>query len=116
MNVQAAETQFSIITKQVPTFYFVGVTTTKSSIMRVFPLWVKELGRPEILIEGVDLQIHDAPDAYRQVVAQMKYDPLSLGGLVTTHKIDLLTAARNMFDYLDPYAQITDEVSSISKK
>jgi shikimate dehydrogenase len=38
-----------------------------------------------------------------------------VGALVTTHKIDLLTAARDMFDYLDPYAQITDEISSISK-
>ena len=39
----------------------------------------------------------------------------SLGALVTTHKIDLLTAARDMFEYLDPYAMITDEISSISK-
>lgn len=102
--------------KQVPTFYFVGVTTGKSSIMKVFPLWVKELGRPDILIEGVDLRLHDEPEAYRQVVAQIKYDPLSLGALVTTHKIDLLNAARDMFDYLDPYAEICGEVSSISKR
>jgi shikimate 5-dehydrogenase len=73
------------------------------------------LGRPEIVLEGVDCKIHDNPEAYRRVVAQIKYDPLSIGALVTTHKIDLLTAARDMFDYLDPYAQITDEISSISK-
>jgi shikimate 5-dehydrogenase len=73
------------------------------------------LGRQEVVLEGVDCKIHDAVDVYRQAVAQIKYDPLSLGALVTTHKIDLLTAARDLFDYLDPYAQITDEVSSISK-
>lgn len=67
------------------------------------------------MIEGVDLRIHDEYDNYRQVVAQIKYDPLSLGALVTTHKIDLLEAARDMFDYLDPYAQICGEISSISK-
>jgi shikimate 5-dehydrogenase len=39
-----------------------------------------------------------------------------LGALVTTHKIDLLEAARDMFDYLDPYAEICGEVSSISKR
>jgi shikimate 5-dehydrogenase len=100
----------------VPTFYFIGITTAKSSIMKVFPLWVRELGRPEVVIEGVDLKIHDDPEAYRQVVAQIKYDPLSLGALVTTHKIDLLNAARDMFDYLDPYAQLCNEVSSISKR
>ena len=66
-------------------------------------------------MEGVDCKIHDDPEVYRNAVAQIKYDPNSLGALVTTHKIDLLTAARDMFDYLDPYAQITDEVSSISK-
>ena len=27
-----------------PTFYFIGVTTQKSSIMRVFPAWVRHLG------------------------------------------------------------------------
>jgi shikimate dehydrogenase len=107
--------KYPIITKQVPTFYFIGVTTSRSSIMKVFPLWMKVLGREDVVIEGIDCAIHDDPEIYRQVVAQIKYDPLSLGALVTTHKIDLLTAARDMFDYLDPYAMITDEVSSISK-
>jgi shikimate dehydrogenase len=106
---------YSVTSKTEPTFYFVGVTTGKSSIVKVFPLWMEVLGRPEIVLEGVDCKIHDNPEAYRRVVAQIKYDPLSIGALVTTHKIDLLTAARDMFDYLDPYAQITDEISSISK-
>lgn len=104
-----------IVTKTVPTFYFIGVTTSKSSIMKVFPLWMEVLGHKEIVIEGIDCKIHDEPDAYRKAVSQIKYDPQSLGALVTTHKIDLLTAARDMFDYLDPYAQMTNEVSSISK-
>src|SRR3972149_5386226 len=106
---------YPIITKTLPTFYFIGVTTKKSSIMKVFPLWVRELGRPEVLIEGIDLKIHDEREHYRQAVAQIKHDPLSLGGLVTTHKIDLLEAARDMFEYLDPYAQVCGEISSISK-
>jgi shikimate 5-dehydrogenase len=97
-------------------FFFIGVTTTKSSIMKVFPLWMKLLGRDDVVIVGIDCKIHDKPENYRKIVAKIKDDPLSLGALVTTHKIDLLTAARDMFDYLDPYAQITDEVSSISKR
>ena len=101
--------------KPVPTFYFIGVTTGKSSIMKVFPLWMKVLGREEVVMEGIDCKIHDEPEPYRRAVAQIKYDPNSLGALVTTHKIDLLNAARDMFDYLDPYALITGEVSSISK-
>src|SRR5512137_2322644 len=106
---------YQVVQKKVPTFYFIGVTTGKSSIMKVFPLWMQVLGRPEVVMEGVDCKIHDEPEVYRQAVAQIKYDPLSLGALVTTHKIDLLNAARDMFEYLDPYAVITGEVSSISK-
>jgi shikimate dehydrogenase len=107
--------EYLVVKKAVPTFYFIGVTTGKSSIMKVFPLWMKVLGREEVVMEGMDCKIHDDPEAYRKAVAQIKYDPLSLGALVTTHKIDLLNAARDMFEYLDPYALITGEVSSISK-
>jgi shikimate 5-dehydrogenase len=106
---------YPIEIKKVPTFYFIGVTTRQSSIMKIFPLWMRELGRPEISIEGIDLKIHDDPEIYRQVVAQIKFDPQSLGALVTTHKIDVLTAARVMVDYLDPYALICNEISCISK-
>jgi shikimate 5-dehydrogenase len=98
-----------------PTMYFIGVTTAKSSIMRIFPLWMKELGHPEVRLEGVDLKLHDDKENYRAAVAQIKYDPRSLGALVTAHKINLLAAARDMFDYLDPFALVCSEVSSISK-
>jgi shikimate dehydrogenase len=104
-----------VIARTAPTMYFIGVTTGKSSIMRIFPEWVRELGRPEVVLEGVDLKLHDEPAAYRRAVEQIKYDPLSLGALVTTHKITLLEASRDLFDRLDPYAQLCGEVSSISK-
>jgi shikimate dehydrogenase len=103
MSETAGMAGFNVVTKQRPTFYFIGVTTGKSAMMRLFPLWARALGRPEVGIEGVDLKLHDEPEAYRRAVAQIKYDPLSVGALVTTHKIDLLTAARDMFDYLDSY-------------
>jgi shikimate 5-dehydrogenase len=84
--------------------------------MKVFPRWMEAIGRSDIVMEGIDHAIHDEPEAYRQTVAQMKFDPLSMGGLVTTHKIDLLEAARDMFDHLHSSAQLTGEVSSISKR
>lgn len=107
---------YPIETKTVPTFYFVGVTTSQSSIMKVFPRWMQAIGRPDVVLEGIDHRIHDDPEAYRRTVAQIKYDPLSLGALVTTHKIDLLEAARDMFDELHASAVLTGEVSSISKR
>ncbi len=116
MQIYPPTMQYNIVTKSVPTFYFIGVTTGKSSIMKVFPLWARALGYPEMVMEGVDCKIHDDAQAYLQAVAQIKYDPISYGALVTTHKIDLLTAARDLFDYLDPYALICNEVSCISKR
>ncbi len=107
---------YHIVTKKVPTFYFVGVTTGQSSIMKVFPRWMEALGRLDVVIEGIDHKPHDERQAYRRTVTQMKYDPLSLGALVTTHKIDLLEAARDMFDELHSSSQLTGEVSSISKR
>ena len=106
---------FSVVEKKQPTFYFIGVTTGKSSIMNVFPLWMNELGRQEIRIEGIDHPIHDEPDAYRRSVAQIKFDPLSLGALVTTHKMDLYAACTDLFNFFDPYALTLGEISSISK-
>ena len=111
-----SNSEYPIVTKTAPTFYFVGVTTARSSIMKVFPLWMQAIGHPDVQIEGIDHPIHDSPDSYRRTVAQIKYDPLSLGALVTTHKIDLLEAARDMFDELHISAQLTGEVSSISKR
>ena len=115
MSEQILSTDYTVSTKTRPTFYFIGVTTAKSSIMNVFPVWMELLGRPEVVIEGIDLKIHDEPKAYRAAVAQIKYDPNSLGALVTTHKMDIFAAAKDMFDDLDPYAQLTHELSSISK-
>jgi len=98
-----------------PTMYFVGVTTGKSSIMRVFPAWARHLGISERIV-GIDCKRHEEPEIYRDVVSFIKSDPLSLGALVTTHKIDLLTACRDMFDELDHYAELLGEISCISKR
>lgn len=98
-----------------PTFYFVGMTTGKSSIMKVFPAWADHLGISRV-IKGIDCKWHDEADVYRMVVDFLKNDALSLGALVTTHKLDLLKAARDRFEWLDPYATQLEEVSSISKR
>jgi shikimate 5-dehydrogenase len=98
-----------------PAFYFVGVTTGQSSIMKVFPKWAEALGIKAV-IKGIDLPLHAPAEDYRKVIDFMKNDPLSLGALVTTHKLDLFAACRNMFDYIDPYAEKLAEVSSLSKK
>jgi shikimate dehydrogenase len=99
-----------------PTMYFIGVTTTQSSIMKLFPIWARELGLQDAVIKGIDIEIHADHERYREVVNFIKNDPLSLGALVTTHKIDLYHATKDMYDYLDAFAGMFEEISSISKK
>ena len=106
---------FNITKKEGKSFYFIGVTTTKSSIMKIFPLWMDALRHSDIKIYPYDLKIHDEPENYRKAVAQIKYDENCYGALVTTHKMDLYTASKDMFDFLDPYAKLLGEVSCISK-
>jgi shikimate 5-dehydrogenase len=98
------------------TMYFIGVTTTKSSIMKVFPEWAKYLNLGDVEIKGIDFKVHDEPEKYREAVEFIKNDELSLGALVTTHKMDLLRVCRDQFDKLDEYAELMDEISSISKR
>ncbi len=98
------------------TFYFVGVSTGQSSSRRVFPRWMAALGRPEVVLHGVDFPLHDEPANYRAFVEFVRREPLALGGLVTTHKVDLLHAAADLFDELSPAAAALQEVSSIARR
>src|SRR6478609_7037913 len=98
-----------------PTFYFIGVTTGSSSIMMVFPAWARHLGL-DAVIEGIDLAIDDEGANYRAVVDFLKQDPLSLGSLVTTHKLNLYKAASDLFDRVGSDTEVLGEVSSISKR
>jgi len=98
-----------------PTMYFIGVTTGKSSIMDIFPEWAKIMKLGDVELKGIDAEIHAPDEVYRSIVDFIKNDPLSLGALVTTHKIDMYNACKDMFDYLDPFAVTLGELSSISK-
>ena len=94
---------------------FIGVSTRQSSIMKVFPRWADALGLDAVL-EGMDFPLDCAPARYREAVAFIKADPLLAGALVTTHKVALFKAARDLVDELDPLAEILGEVSCISKR
>ena len=85
-----------------PTLYFIGVTTGQSSIMKVFPKWADALGLKDAVIKGIDFAPHSSAEEYREAVTFIKNDPLSLGALVTTHKIDLFNTCKDLFEYVDP--------------
>ncbi|WP_282847650.1 shikimate dehydrogenase [Microbacterium oxydans] len=95
---------------------FVGVTTASSSIMKVFPLWADILDLPTRTLVGHDLPMDADPAQYRAMVEQIRDDPHHRGALVTTHKMNVFTAASDLFDELDPFAVSCSEISSISKR
>jgi shikimate dehydrogenase len=104
-----------MITQAVPTLYFFGVTTAQSSSRKMFPLWAEILGIPQAQWVGVDFPMNAPPEQYRAAVEQIKHDPLSCGALVTTHKVNVLNAARNLFEELTPDALLCNEVACIYK-
>jgi shikimate 5-dehydrogenase len=97
-------------------FGFVGVTASQSSINQVFPAWVDELGLDGVRLAPVDLPLDTPAARYREVVREIAADPRHHGALVTSHKVRLYQAASDLFDELDQLAQLTGEVSCISKR
>jgi shikimate 5-dehydrogenase len=107
---------FALTPARVPTLYFIGVTTGRSSILKVFPRWAEALRLGRCGIVGIDLPLHAPAQDYRRVVAFIKEDPRSLGALVTTHKIDLFQACRDLFDEVEPLGELMGELSCLSKR
>jgi shikimate 5-dehydrogenase len=99
-----------------PSMFFIGVTTGKSSINKVFPRWAEHLRLGDCELRGMDFPLHAEPARYREAVEFIKHDPLTRGALVTTHKIDLCTACRDQFDELEPLSASMGEISSIYKR
>ncbi len=82
--------------------------------MQIFPQWARVLGL-DAKIQGCDIPLRAGTASYRLLVQKIRDDASVRGALVTAHKIDLLQACRDMFDYLDVHAQVCDEVSCITK-
>lgn len=95
---------------------FVGVSTSGSSIMTIFPRWAEILELPTRTLIGHDLPMDASPADYRALVEQIRDDPAHFGALVTTHKMGLFEAASDLFDGLDAFSTLCGEVSSISKR
>ncbi len=65
---------------------------------------------------GCDLPLHAPRDAYRAVVEHIKRDDSAVGALITTHKIDLFDACRDIFDVVDEYAELCEEASCLGRR
>jgi shikimate dehydrogenase len=98
-------------------FTFIGVTTGGSSIMRIFPRWRDALGLGvDVQLVGHDIPLGAPPERYRRAVEELIADPDGLGALVTTHKIGVYEAAKDLFGAVDELAELCGELSCIAKR
>lgn len=95
--------------------YFFGVTTGQSSSRRMFPLWAEVLGLGGAQLVGVDLPLNAPAEDYHRAVSKIKQDPLALGALVTTHKMNVFSAAGDLFDHITSDVHLCGEISCIYK-
>lgn len=96
--------------------YFIGVSTDGSSIHELFPRWTELLGLDTAHLVGMDLPLRAPDKDYRTAVEHIKSNEFARGALVTSHKVDLLAAARPLFDGLDRYAELCAETSCLTKR
>lgn len=120
-SVTALESPLPVLTPDTlvpaerPTLYFLGVSTGASSIQRVFPLWAQELGLGDAVIRGIDLPVGAPAAETRRIVEFLQQDALGVGMQITSHKIAVGTAARDLFAHLRPLATLMGEVSCVTK-
>jgi shikimate 5-dehydrogenase len=98
-----------------PTLYFLGVSTGSSSIQRVFPRWAQALGLGDAVLRGIDLPVGAPAEHTRRIVEFLRDDELGVGMQITSHKIAVGTAARDLFAQLRPLATLMGEVSCVTK-
>lgn len=95
---------------------FIGVTTGGSSIRRIFPRWREVLGLGPAALVGRDLPVGAPAATYRTALGELVADPGFRGALVTTHKIGIYQAARDLFERVDDLAELCGEVSCLAMR
>src|SRR5258708_4671588 len=97
-----------------PTMFFTGVSTHNSFVNEVFHDWLKILDKDAELI-GINLDVDCDSSEYLRIVEFIKSHSLSLGSLVTTHKVRLYNSAKYLFDDLPETCLEFKEIGCIYK-
>ena len=97
--------------------WFIGVTTGASLSHRFFPNWTRALGLVAVCrLVGVDLPLGASSEDYRQVIKDLRDLPGVHGALITSHKISLMDASRDLFDQVDETSAQAGEVGCITAR
>lgn len=96
------------------TMLFIGVSTGKSFVHKVFPKWL-EIAKVQAQLRGVDLQPNSPKASYESVVNYIRNEEKILGALVTTHKTNIFNYTKSFFRYVSESADQLGEVGVIYK-
>lgn len=91
---------------------FLGVTTTASSITRIFPAWARACDL-KLGLRCLDLPFGSPAGSYRALAEGLLDDRSVLGMVITSHKRAMYEAVADLLVAADPYARAGREVSPL---
>ena len=103
------------MTDSLPMMYFIGVSTSKSSVNQVFDKWADILNR-KVSLKGIDIPIDADKDTYIKIITEIKSNKNVLGALVTTHKAKIFEYTADLFDELEQSSSSLKEIGTIYKR
>lgn len=82
----------------------------------MFPIWAQVLELGPAKLHPIDVPLNSSPSTYRDLLARLNADESFRGALVTSHKVRILQAARDMFTTVDAAGEILGEISCIAHR
>lgn len=98
-----------------PLLLFVGISTGGSGVHATYPRWAP-LFAPGSVLRGIDLPEDADPERFRALLRTMAANPAVRGAVVTSHKLRLHRAGRELFDGTEPVVDLTHEVNSLDTR
>lgn len=112
--VEDVVTRWALQPTGVRTVWFVGVSTEGSFIHLAMPRW-RPLLTGDVSVRGRDLPLDAPADAYRALLHDLGRDGTAVGAVVTSHKVALYRAARDLFAGLDDLAVACGEINAVRR-
>jgi shikimate dehydrogenase len=112
--VEDVVTRWALQPTGVRTVWFVGVSTEGSFIHLAMPRW-RPLLTGDVSVRGRDLPLDAPADAYRALLHDLGRDGTAVGAVVTSHKVALYGAARDLFAGLDDLAVACGEINAVRR-
>ncbi|MGO9963079.1 MAG: shikimate dehydrogenase family protein [Acidimicrobiales bacterium] len=96
------------------TVVFLGVTTGSSLVHQAISAWQSILAT-QCNIRGADISLDADDDTYIRFLDGLTKDESAAGAVITTHKVRLFRAGRDLFAGLDPFALACGEINAIRR-